>query len=345
MITSVRLPLVACCLLAAAAARAGPDDRAQLTGAFFVGATDCAGCEPLRERLYLHAARAFVLETMRPGDADPLAVLGVWSESANGTTLELRRVGEPSLLFAIGRDKLRPLDGEGHPAKRAPELVRAAATRDFRPRLRLDGSWEHTADGALLRECASRAPLAILPGEDAAALAQAAVDAAGGGDVLVSIEARFVPPAPAHPGWGDGLVVERFIGAWPGESCGDPFADVALTGTYWVLTRLEDRPVARPQRGLGAHLVLDAKEGRAAGSGGCNRFMGSFSRHGERLEFGRLASTMMACETSMDLERDFLRALSRARRWTITGSHLELRDADDQRIARFEARPGEDTTR
>jgi len=59
----------------------------------------------------------------------------------------------------------------------------------------------------------------------------------------------------------------------------------------------------------------------------------------ERTDLGRVASTMMACRDRMEQEQAFLEALRSAERWRVTGSHLELYDAEDRRVARLEARP------
>jgi heat shock protein HslJ len=74
-----------------------------------------------------------------------------------------------------------------------------------------------------------------------------------------------------------------------------------------------------------------------SGSGGCNRLTGSYELEGERLTFGRMAGTMMACRDGMDTERAFLDALSRVRRARVLGQQLQLFDSEDKPVARFEA--------
>jgi heat shock protein HslJ len=49
---------------------------------------------------------------------------------------------------------------------------------------------------------------------------------------------------------------------------------------------------------------------RVAGSGGCNRVMGSFEVDGDQLRFGRMGSTRMSCPDGMEQERRFLEAPS-----------------------------------
>ena len=47
---------------------------------------------------------------------------------------------------------------------------------------------------------------------------------------------------------------------------------------------------------------------------------------------------MMACPEGMETEAAFTAALSKVRTWQIIGEHLEVYDADDAFLARFERR-------
>ncbi|MDN3523578.1 META domain-containing protein [Halomonas ramblicola] len=114
-------------------------------------------------------------------------------------------------------------------------------------------------------------------------------------------------------------------------------SDEPLENTYWKLTRLGDGDVTAVANQREAHLVLHAEERRVAGSGGCNRLMGSYDLEGEALRFGRLATTMMACPAGMQTERAFLDALEEVAVWEVEGMHLTLSDADGEPLADFEA--------
>jgi heat shock protein HslJ len=51
-------------------------------------------------------------------------------------------------------------------------------------------------------------------------------------------------------------------------------------------------------------------DGKLAGHGGCNQFFGTYSISGNKIDFGPVGSTRMACEKLvMDLETAFLSAL------------------------------------
>ena len=100
------------------------------------------------------------------------------------------------------------------------------------------------------------------------------------------------------------LVVERFIAIWPGETCSARFSSAPLENTYWKLTRLGGKPVAVAPKQREPYFVLDNKSKRIAGFGGCNRFTGTYQQNSDRLAFGKMAMTFMACSEGMETERD-----------------------------------------
>ncbi len=75
--------------------------------------------------------------------------------------------------------------------------------------------------------------------------------------MLVSLDGRVaMRPRIEGEGQQPTLVVERFIGVWPGESCGARFATEPLENTYWKLTRLGDMAVTVAPR-IGQRWALD----------------------------------------------------------------------------------------
>jgi len=112
-----------------------------------------------------------------------------------------------------------------------------------------------------------------------------------------------------------------------------------LENTYWKLTNLGNTPVPAASEQREPHFVLDSQTRRVSGSGGCNRFTGSYELNEDHVKFSKLASTMMACPEGMDTEKAFLQALEQVNTWKIGGQQLELFDAAGNLIARFEARP------
>jgi heat shock protein HslJ len=101
--------------------------------------------------------------------------------------------------------------------------------------------------------------------------------------------------------------------------------------------RLHGTPVQVAENQREPHLILANFEPRISGSGGCNRVAGSFEIDGDKLRLGRMAATMMACPSGMEQERRFLQSLEKVERYRISGSHLEMLDAQGAVIARFEA--------
>ena len=123
--------------------------------------------------------------------------------------------------------------------------------------------------------------------------------------------------------------------AWHAQAWGQ--GEEPLENTYWKLTQLGGGPVVAAERQREPHFILHAASKRVSGSGGCNRFMGGYELKGDRLSFGLLASTMMACAEAMESERSFLTALQQANRARIARQQLELLDASGVVVARFEA--------
>lgn len=96
------------------------------------------------------------------------------------------------------------------------------------------------------------------------------------------------------------------------RGCGGEPASL-LTGVEWQLAEIEG---GLPEGTVPSLQFLP--EGRVAGSGGCNRVMGSYSLSGEGLSFGPMASTMMACaEPVMDAERRFMDTLAAVDRFDL----------------------------
>ena len=114
--------------------------------------------------------------------------------------------------------------------------------------------------------------------------------------------------------------------------------NVSLMGTYWKLTFVGEPITTAPEMPM-PHLQLSAA-GEASGSGGCNRFFGSFELDDDQLAFAALGSTRMACAQGMDQEQRFLAALGEVRSFVIRGDRLELRGAKGARLLEFEAAEG-----
>ena len=101
--------------------------------------------------------------------------------------------------------------------------------------------------------------------------------------------------------------------------------DQSLVGA-WRVERVATQVV--PADG-GPTLTFD-KDKRAHGSGGCNRYQGSYDVAAMSLTFGPLAATRRACPTAqMDLEQLFFGTLAKVKGYQRDGSTLKLLAADD----------------
>ena len=103
------------------------------------------------------------------------------------------------------------------------------------------------------------------------------------------------------------------------SGCGGTLAS-RLTGPEWTIAEIGGQPAAGR-----APVTLRFEEGgRTGGQGPCNVYGGEWRLDGERLVFGRMFSTMMACpEPAMSQEQALHRLLQTARAWRI-GEQGEL---------------------
>lgn len=110
----------------------------------------------------------------------------------------------------------------------------------------------------------------------------------------------------------------------------------ALEGTEWRLVDIGGQPSpagADSTRHPGFTLIAEGR--KVQGLAGCNRMKGTYQLDGQKLKFGPLATTRMACP-AMQTETAFLKALEATTRYEISGSSLTLYGADTA-VARLEA--------
>lgn len=105
-----------------------------------------------------------------------------------------------------------------------------------------------------------------------------------------------------------------------------------LAGSEWRPTEIDGAEIAEDTKifiGFGA-------DGRVQGSGGCNRFTGSYEVDGDTISFGPLASTRMLCPDPIQQSEDRLFAtLARATRFARDGSDLTLSDDAETPLMRL----------
>jgi heat shock protein HslJ len=108
-----------------------------------------------------------------------------------------------------------------------------------------------------------------------------------------------------------------------------------LEQTYWRAIELAGKPTPTQDPNRDAHLRFDA--GRLSGWDGCNRITGTYQLTGDRVTFGQMAATQMACLNPSGTEGPFRDALKSGSRFNITGDRLELFDATGMGVATFVA--------
>jgi copper homeostasis protein (lipoprotein) len=336
--------LVSCCLLIVAAQVHAEDrhpDFAATTPASFSGVLPCADCAGQRYRLNLFDNGAYALQIDYLGQANNAHAneLGRWAVAQNGRILVLETGNERPLRFAIENKGLRMLDMEGKTirSKLNYTLHRDARFSAVSYRGTLRGVYTRIGDDAIFEECGSgiRLPVVELGDYQDLATRYTRTRAAPNTGIVATVEGRITSNTVGED-QRPGLLVERFVGIWPGETCGTPHATAQLIDTYWQLTRLGNVPVRMPDGQRPPYLTL-LSAGRLTGSGGCNLLSGHYTLAGNALAFAQLAGTQMACMYGMDQENHFMSVLSQVYAWRIDGEHLELLDRGGNPVARFEA--------
>lgn len=100
----------------------------------------------------------------------------------------------------------------------------------------------------------------------------------------------------------------------------EPEAEIGLTGK-WLAEDIRGRGVIDNAQ---TTLEID-RSGTVSGRGGCNGYGGKATITGDRIRFGSMMSTQMACAPAvMDQETKFLSALGEVRSWRIDRARRKL---------------------
>jgi copper homeostasis protein (lipoprotein) len=323
-----------------------PDPEGALAerSTLFEGTLPCADCEGIRYRLLLRPDSVFFLRQTYLGkdtlDSDDI---GRWhlDETAHLVRLRSNR-DQPLSLRVLKSDTLRVLDLYEHDivSDLNYSLVRIEAPEPFEPSLHVRGMYSYVADAPLFRECSSELRLPVAMEAEHAQLERAYLDvvAEPGLPMLAEMTGRITTRrASDGGGFEEVMVVEHFEGVWPGESCGAQGAHASLENTFWGLVRMQAEPVRLASDQREVHIRFLPGRSNVQGFAGCNTFNGAFKVEEDRLSFGALGSTRMACPY-LDLEVALFTALGKVTRYRIVGDHLELFDATGHSLLRFEAR-------
>lgn len=101
-------------------------------------------------------------------------------------------------------------------------------------------------------------------------------------------------------------------------------SDNGILERHWRLVELNGKPIdTTGNHEREAHIVFKALNNRVFGSGGCNRFSGSYELQGDQLNISQLISTKMAC-MNIPYENEFFKVLQDADKIELSADTLLL---------------------
>ncbi len=119
-------------------------------------------------------------------------------------------------------------------------------------------------------------------------------------------------------------------------AAGQAMADAPPDGPFgqWRVEAIDGEPASAKAEVT----IAIGTDGRATGSGGCNRFTGSVKVEGDAISFGPAAATRMMCEPEIsNQEARFFQTLEKIRSWTWDGPRLTLLDGAGKTVLRLGA--------
>jgi XRE family transcriptional regulator, regulator of sulfur utilization len=135
------------------------------------------------------------------------------------------------------------------------------------------------------------------------------------------------------------LLLTALVVACGSSLAGQTAEPLPLVGPNWVVVELGGTPVPLTPAERQPTLQFVAG-GHVTGSDGCNRLRATYRLRGDKLTFGPLAVTRMACPGLEPLTARFEAALKRATRWRLASDRLQLFGTDDVLLVAFEAGRG-----
>ncbi len=329
---------------------APPTDKTPAIGAHglrlpatFTGTLPCTDCAEERVQLNLWPDQVFFLRRTSSDNEGRRDSIGRWSADADRHVLDLRGTGTQLQFQILGPDRLRLLAGEEKAVEHegADELVATDEFKSLDPHLPLRGMLTYVADEARFTECLTGRDYPLVKDEDYSSLEHAylAAGAEVAGPIMASFDGAIVrDPEGSGTDAEPQVLVERFVGVWPGETCERAVDKASLTNTYWKILRLGDTEIAPGDGRREPNLILREGEPRFTATVGCNQITGSYAVAADRLTFGEAAMTKMLCPEPLDAwEAQLVDVLQAAATWRIDGQTLELLDAADEPLALLQA--------
>jgi len=119
------------------------------------------------------------------------------------------------------------------------------------------------------------------------------------------------------------------------SSSGSSSDNKPLTGTEWVLFEMDGNKY-EPADGKNVTMKFDGKEKNVNGKAPCNTYGGPYIKSSNKLYFGGLFSTEMACD-ELKSEQEYFKILGKVFSYKISGDKLYFFDNGGMVIARFKA--------
>jgi copper homeostasis protein (lipoprotein) len=321
-----------------------PGDHVLELPASFSGTLPCPDCAGIRAQLDLWPDGVFHLGRDGEGTPDRDDDLGRWRRDPGSPVILLYGGREMPLQFAVvGPRALRALDLNGKPAgtgdrydlRSAGQLQPAELSRG------LHGMFAYMADAATFEECLTGRRYPVAMDGDYLALERAYLarpDGTPGAPVMASFDGAITRRTPMEgTGTVPTVVVRRFVGLWPDQTCERAMSHASLSPQYWRIASLEGAAVGIEADQREPHLILRGDTGGYVASAGADRIEGKYRVDGNRIGFLSFTTPVPRGEESQAPLATLLAVLASAHSWKIQGQVLELFNASGKSIAVLEA--------
>jgi heat shock protein HslJ len=94
-----------------------------------------------------------------------------------------------------------------------------------------------------------------------------------------------------------------------------------LDGTEWGLLEMNGEAIPED-----VEITIAFSEGQISGQSACNRYFAGYTQDGTTLTFDQAGSSNMFCEGLMDLEGDYLQALSEVKSFELKDDIMTLKN-------------------
>lgn len=305
----------------------------------FGGDLPCRNCKSVRYRLNLWADHVFYLRRVWEGKDMRRDAVGRWSLAPGTGRLTLDGADEDLQFDVLGSGQLRLVTKDGPSPDGKDVLVASPAFQQFEPHLPLRGLVTWMGSEAKIVECATGRQFPLVEDGDFDSLEHAYLAAAvePGSSLMASFDGAIVQE-PGKSGPQAKVLVERFDGVWPGETCERATSPATLRNTYWRILRLGDAEVGPSPERREPSLILREGESRFAATIGCNQLTGRYVQADGHLRFVPAAITAATCPAPLDdWERKLEGVLADTAGWRIKGQSLQLLDETGEQLALLQA--------